>query len=198
MRTSDEIKRGAGTKAARLRPTIGAVRAPLREDEPHAFHFHDDGLIPNHPTWPLLLYRAALRFSIELDPAAALEELFGWNGWGRSWHNGVYPFPHYHSQIHEALGVARGSAEVLFGGDGGRSFHLTPGDVAVLPAGTGHQCLSSTPDFLIVGTYPREGVYDLCRRPENRLRALATISNVPRPHADPVYGGEGRLLSMWK
>ena len=59
MRTSDEIKRGAGTKAARSRPTIGAVRAPLREDEPHAFHFHDDGLIPNHPTWPLLLYCAA-------------------------------------------------------------------------------------------------------------------------------------------
>src|SRR5687768_18188566 len=52
-----------------------------------------------------------------------------------------YPYVHYHSMIHEALGVARGRARVRFGGARGQDLELAPGDVVVLPAGTGHQCL---------------------------------------------------------
>ena len=36
------------------------------------------------------------------------------------WRNGIYPYVHYHSMIHEALGVARGRAKVRFGGDNGQ------------------------------------------------------------------------------
>jgi len=43
--------------------------------------------------------------------------------------------------IHEALGIARGRAKVRFRRRAGKVLELAHGDVAVLPAGTGHQCL---------------------------------------------------------
>jgi uncharacterized protein YjlB len=77
-----------------------------------------------------------------LDPAAVMEELFESNGWGDSWRNGIYDYLHYHSRINEVLGIARGSAKVRLGGDRGRTLKLRAGDVVILPAGTGHQCLA--------------------------------------------------------
>ena len=161
------------------------------------FLFRDDGCVPNHPRWPLVLYPQAARLDSRRDPAALFEALFAANGWGSSWRNGIYDFTHYHSQIHEVLGIARGSAEVQFGGDYGRAVRVTAGDVAILPAGTGHRRLSATRDLLVVGAYPPSGRYDLCRRPEDRQRALAAIPEVPRPRSDPVYGPEGPLLAAW-
>jgi hypothetical protein len=40
------------------------------------------------------------------------------------------------------LGIARGKGWVRFGGKTGRIFTLKAGDVAILPAGTGHPCLT--------------------------------------------------------
>jgi hypothetical protein len=69
---------------------------------------------------------------------------------------------------------------------------------AILPAGTGHQCLGASRDFLVIGAYPPAGIYDECAKPEQHARALKTIPNVPRPRKDPVYGADGALLTVWK
>jgi len=63
-----------------------------------------DGAIPNHPRWPLLVYPAAVQLS-GADPAAIFEQHFARNRWPAAWRNGVFPFHHYHSDGHEALGV---------------------------------------------------------------------------------------------
>ena len=82
-----------------------------------------------------------------LDPAAVIEDVFDRNGWGDGWRNGIYDYLHYHSRIHEVLGIARGSAKVRLGGNRGRTLKLGAGDVVILPAGTGHQCLAASKDF---------------------------------------------------
>jgi uncharacterized protein YjlB len=49
------------------------------------------------------------------------EELFESNQWGDSWRDGLYDYVHYHSRIHEVLGIARGEGKVQFGGRRGAS-----------------------------------------------------------------------------
>ncbi|MFN5715908.1 MAG: hypothetical protein ACK463_15290, partial [Bradyrhizobium sp.] len=117
---------------------MSAVKAGA---EPLAMVFQDDGLVPNNPM-PFLVYRGAV--DAGRDPEAAIEQLFGSHGWGAMWRNGVYDFAHYHATVHEVLGVARGRARVQFGGAHGQALEIAAGDVALLPAGTGHQCLSAS------------------------------------------------------
>ena len=87
----------------------------------NSLRFSDDGVIPNHPAWPLIHYRSPIAFPADSDPAAIFEDLFRHNGWGRSWRGGIYTYVHYHSRTHEVLGVARGRAKVRFGGNRGRT-----------------------------------------------------------------------------
>ncbi|MFO0991202.1 MAG: cupin domain-containing protein [Hyphomicrobiales bacterium] len=180
------------------RPSKQDLERAVRDRKPHLFRFKDDGVIPNHPTWPLLIYKSPVRSLPDIDPAALLEDLFASNKWENSWRNGVYPFVHYHSRIHEVLGVASGEAEIQFGGNLGRSLIVRAGDVAILPAGTGHKRLTASADFLVVGAYPPEGTYDLCKTSEDHDRALDTIPHVARPGRDPVYGAHGPLLKIWR
>src|SRR6202049_1531626 len=131
--------------------------------DPQTFMFTDDGSIPNNPRLPLVVFRRSIDLAGTPDPEAAVEKTFGANGWGDMWRNGIYPYAHYHSMIHEALGVARGRARVRFGGDNGEVIELSPGDVAILPAGTGHQCLWAGPGLCVIGAYPPTGKFDICR-----------------------------------
>ncbi|HEY1745430.1 MAG TPA: cupin domain-containing protein [Xanthobacteraceae bacterium] len=170
----------------------------VRESEVTAFRFKDDGFIPNHPNWPFLLYPACVRLPKGSDPAAVFETLFTSNGWGRAWRNGVYDFVHYHSRTHEVLAVARGYARVQFGGPKGRIIRVKAGDAALLPAGTGHQCIEASDNFLAVGAYPPDGVYDECKNVEDRKEAKKSILKTARPSLDPVYGEEGPLHRHWR
>jgi uncharacterized protein YjlB len=184
--------------------TVGRPKAPdlaglIRDRKPETHHFQDDGSIPNHPRWPLIRYRDVVRLPASLDPAAVFEDMFAANGWARSWRDGVYDYLHYHSRIHEVMGVARGNAVVQFGGRKGRKLHLKAGDVVILPAGTGHQCFWASDDFLVVGAYPPTGTYDVCRTlPEEHDKAVKSVPKVPQPRKDPVYGPDGMLWRLWK
>ncbi|HEX7920993.1 MAG TPA: hypothetical protein VF583_08580 [Bradyrhizobium sp.] len=167
-----------------------------KDAEPLTFVFQDDGLVPNNPM-PFLVYKAAI--DVSTNPEVMIEQLFGGNGWGAMWRNGVYDFAHYHATVHEVLGVARGSARVQFGGEHGRALEIAAGDVAILPAGTGHQCLSASGDFSVVGAYPPGPPMDLQRpTPENHARALKTIPQVAIPATDPVMGKDGPLVRLWR
>jgi uncharacterized protein YjlB len=165
--------------------------------EPLTFIFEDDGLVPNNPL-PFLVYKGAVDVAND-HPEKTIEELFRANGWGAMWRNGVYDYAHYHTTVHEALGVARGHARVQFGGDHGKALDIAAGDVAILPAGTGHQLISASEDFCVVGAYPPGPPMQITRpTPENHAKALKTIPEVELPNTDPVRGTRGPLTRLWK
>lgn len=195
----EDLKKAAEKLTGWQRPTSAQLEKVLRPGKVAAFHFKDDGLTPNHPHWPLLILRGAVRLPRSVDPAAVFEDVFERNGWQDSWRDGVYDYLHYHSRIHEVMGVARGSARVRFGGKYGRTFKLSAGDVAILPAGTGHQCIAAGRSFLVVGAYPPAGTYDECI-PEKaeHVRDVMRVRKVPRPRKDPIFGSEGPLSDYWK
>jgi uncharacterized protein YjlB len=160
--------------------------------------FADDGRIPNNAL-PFVLYRGAIDLAGSPDPEKVIEKAFAANGWGGLWRNGVYPYVHYHSMIHEAMGIARGRAKIRFGGDRGRDIDVAPGDVVILPAGTGHQRLTQTDDLVVIGAYPPSGKYNLCRGSKaEHAKALVTIAKVPLPATDPVFGPKGPLIALWR
>jgi len=165
--------------------------------QPLSFIFGDDGLVPNN-AMPLLVYKRAVDVS-QGHPEQTIEKLFGANGWGAMWRNGIYDYLHYHATVHEVLGVARGNAVVRFGGDRGTEIAVAAGDVAILPAGTGHQCLSASKGFSVVGAYPPGPPVEITRpTPENHAKALQTIPHVKVPVSDPVRGADGPLVRLWK
>ena len=149
-----------------------------------------DGSIPNHPRWPLLVYPG---IGPKKVTAEFFEDLFTRNRWPAAWRNGVFPFHHYHSNSHEALGVYAGEVTVQFGGDAGVAVTAKPGDVIVLPAGTGHKKLSSRGALGIVGAYPEGSDPDTCLAPFKKK-----VAQVPLPACDPVYGAGGPLFEYWK
>jgi uncharacterized protein YjlB len=162
--------------------------------EPLHFVFEDDGAIPNSRL-PLLVYQGAVP-----PDATAIERLFAHHHWPPAWRNGVHPFHHFHSRAHEVLGVARGSVSVLFGGPNGQVLTVKAGDVVVIPAGVGHYNQGQSDDLLIVGAYPDNGPAPDTRRglPAEHGEVVKAVAVVPMPVADPVTGGDGAMLRLWR
>lgn len=157
------------------------------------FRFEDDGTIPNNPSLPVIFYPGAFKTHPQ-----EIESTFNLNNWRNSWVNGVFDYHHYHSNTHEVLGVRAGSARLLLGGQKGEAIKINTGDVLVLPAGTGHKKLTSSPDFKIVGAYPDGKDYNIqTGSPGERPKVLEEIKQVEVPFTDPVYGNRGQVIDRW-
>lgn len=81
----EKIEKVTGWK----RPSRGDLRDAVRSRKPNSFRFKDDGIVPNNPKLPFILYRSPVSLADDFDPAAVFEELFARNGWGDSWRNGI-------------------------------------------------------------------------------------------------------------
>jgi len=195
----EDLKRQTEKLTGIARPSPHQAQDLVRERKANVHRFRDDGVIPNHPKWPLIHYRGVVRLDETFDPAAIFEVLFDSHGWRDGWRDGIYDFLHYHSATHEVLGVARGSAKVRFGGARGRTLMLKAGDVIVQPAGTGHQRIAASRDLLVVGAYPAGSDYDEYHPQKgDHDRALRAIAKTAAPRTDPVYGAKGPLKQLWR
>lgn len=92
--------------------------------------------------------------------------------------------------------MASGEADLLLGGPGGIELGLSAGDVVILPAGTGHRKVRSSPDFSVVGAYPQDQYPDI-QISEATSAQLEMIAHVPIPESDPVQGMVGYLQAAW-
>ena len=153
-----------------------------------AFILTNDGVFPNNPKLPLLIYKKALNTEIP-DLVSQMQAIFADHHWGNSWVDGIYDFHHYHSTSHEVLAIC---------GEHGIEHTLSAGDV-VIPAGVSHKNLGSEGSFVVVGAYPRGRKYDMCYgKREERPAADKNIVSVPIPDSDPLYGSDGPMTEHWQ
>ncbi len=161
-----------------------------------SFVFQDDGTYPNNDL-PLVLLQQAIKSSGSIDPRT-IEKIFHENDWINSWRNGLYPFHHYHSTAHEALGIYSGWVKAQLGGPGGEIVTVEVGDFVIIPAGVAHKNIEQSPDFKVVGAYPTGQIPDMkYGKSGERPEADQNIQNVDLPEFDPVYGKTGPLMELW-
>ncbi len=160
------------------------------------WRFDADGGVPNNSELAVVVMRTALPATAG---AAAICERFVDCGWGGTWTYTVFDFHHFHPDAHEVLAVATGTADLQLGGPNGEVLAVVPGDVLVLPAGTGHCRLRASPDFSVCGAYPKgQEDYTIQRAAADDLAAyIERIAAVPLPESDPIHGKDGPLMDHW-
>lgn len=192
-RSFNSILTGLGLSLGGGRIRAAAAATPVRIE---SFILRANDWVPNNPNLPVIVYRNALSISGD-DPAAIFESLFQRNGWPPQWRNGVYPFHHYHTMGHEVLGFYGGHARLMLGGAGARDVEVRAGDIALLPSGTGHMNMDSSPDFAVVGAYPPGQDFDIVRQAPNGPQR-ARLASLPFPASDPVMGTRGPTTREWR
>lgn len=169
------------------------------KNSPKLIYLHDDGIIPNSK-YPVLIYPHIFdKEQSDDDKADWLEACFAKNNWTNSFRWKVYDYHHYHTNTHEVLGVYAGKALLQLGGEVGEKIEVLPGDVMILPAGTGHISLHHSLDFAVVGAYPNGTEPDLIRLSDPRPDGVRQkVNNVPVPECDPLYGAPSAFEMHWK
>lgn len=179
---------------------IGMAAPIVADNDPQyrSFVFEDDGIYPNNTRLALIVLQQVFKAAPDINPET-IETVFNKNGWDSAWRNGLYAFHHYHSTAHEALGIYSGWVKAQLGGPGGETLTARAGDVIIIPAGVAHKNLDQSPDFSVVGAYPRGQAWDMMYgKPGERPWADEAIREVPLPTADPVFGKKGPLMQEWK
>lgn len=159
----------------------------------------DDGIIPNNPSLPLLIYRAVFPIAPDCAEPQSILAALAANRWHGGWVNGIFTYHHYHARAHEVLVNLADDVTVQFGGPEGPELAFESGDVAIIPAGVGHCRRSNPRRLVIVGAYPA-GVtdWDLKRAdPADYRLAKTEIPEVPVPDTDPVTGTTTPLFDYW-
>lgn len=174
----------------------GSVFAQRNIEPPEVLQLSRNAWVPNNDRLPVLIYHGALNASGP-DPASNFERAFVQNGWPPQWRNGIYDYHHYHSTAHEVLGIAGGQGRVVLGGPGGHQLTVSAGDILVLPTGTGHCRLQNSADFLVVGAYPPDQSWDICRSAPSAT-ASERMRTLPFPISDPLTGTAGALTRLWR
>ncbi|KAJ4855288.1 cupin domain-containing protein [Trichoderma breve] len=147
---------------------------------------------------PVIHYRNVLPQPQTEETTTQFLTRTGWEKRGTWGHIGE---PHFHPNTHECYGIFQGHSTLLLGkiNDGnGVQVDVNTGDVIVLPAGTAHSSLRSSDDYRYIGVYPKEcpkWTNEMGERPPASF--VQTIGAVARPRADPVYGKQGPLVSLW-
>ncbi|MES2808757.1 MAG: cupin domain-containing protein [Bacteroidota bacterium] len=159
-------------------------------------HVNATEAFPNSK-FPVLHYKGILEVP-GLFPAKYVSDLFERNNWSNSWDAGIFDCHHYHSNVHEALGVYGGETTVILGGEGGIEVRLEKGDVLIIPAGVAHKNAGAEHDIKCVGAYPLGQDYDMMYgKPGEREQAAQNLIRTPIPDTDPVRGKDG-LPKIWE
>jgi len=153
-----------------------------------SYYFTNDSIIPNN-TLPVLLYKNVLQ---------DFEATFKKNGWTNNWKDIILPYDHFHSNTHEVLGLAEGTAKLKIGGQNGVELVVETGDVILMPAGVGHYSLDNSTPYQFIGGYPNGADWNLKRSLEEDPSILEEIANIPIPKTDPLFGNNGPLFDYWK
>lgn len=153
--------------------------------------------IPNNPRFATLVYR---QISADPEPASPelIENRLTQRGWKPAWRYGIYDFPHFHSTTHEVVAIYRGRATVRLGHTAGGDFEVAAGDVILIPAGVGHECLKASADFHAVGAYPFGFSPDMITEaPADPGTVNRRIARIARPDCDPIGGRNAPMLERW-
>jgi uncharacterized protein YjlB len=161
------------------------------------YFLKDNGVFPNSKL-PVIHYKNGIDIPF-FRPAHAVEKLFSENGWTNNWDAGIYTYHHYHSITHEAIGVYKGKAVILLGGENGKLIVIQKGDVLIIPAGVAHKNVGKEEDVMCVGGYPGGADFDMnYGQPGERPKTDKQIAALPVPESDPLMGvGEG-VAETWK
>lgn len=156
-----------------------------------------NGFFPNNPRFPLLVYKQT--FAMANQSVHAIQQVLQRNHWGQLWVDSIYDYHHYHSTTHEVLVMIEGVGTVQFGGDEGRIYAVSQGDVVIIPAGVAHKSLHLSPGFKCIGAYPGNIDFDMKYGiAEEHPQVDEQIKRVGLPQSDPLFGEHGLLFNYWK